>query len=153
MSDKSDRHLYHKYETLNMTKMGGGGAGGHSPPLSRATSPLNHDYDSGACIVTEIRKIVCPIFEFRMQFQIKMLGTYGTVCIKKPKLSTGIYLSCNFYVSFEVIFSHFLDGGTTETWIWIRYHGLCLCGVPIYYPIFFWLPRHHKSAFNFIGRI
>ena len=45
MSDKSDRHLYHKYETLNMTKLGGGA--GHSPPLSRATSPLNHDYDSG----------------------------------------------------------------------------------------------------------
>ena len=44
MSDKSDRHLYHKYETLNLSKMSGGG---HSPPLSRATSPLNHDYDSG----------------------------------------------------------------------------------------------------------
>lgn len=43
MSDKSDRHLYHKYETLNISKM----SGGHSPPLSRATSPLNHDYDSG----------------------------------------------------------------------------------------------------------
>ena len=49
MSDKSDRHLYHKYETLNISKMSGGvgGGGGHSPPLSRATSPLNHDYDSG----------------------------------------------------------------------------------------------------------
>ena len=46
MSDKSDRHLYHKYETLNISKMSGGG-GGASPPLSRATSPLNHDYDSG----------------------------------------------------------------------------------------------------------
>ena len=44
MSDKSDRHLYHKYETLNLSKMGGGS---HSPPLSRATSPLNHDYDNG----------------------------------------------------------------------------------------------------------
>ncbi len=44
MSDKSDRHLYHKYETLNMSKMSGGG---HSPPLSRATSPLNHDFESG----------------------------------------------------------------------------------------------------------
>merc|ERR1711936_1503366 len=43
MSDKSDRHLYHKYETLNISKM----SGGQSPPLSRATSPLNHDYDSG----------------------------------------------------------------------------------------------------------
>ena len=53
MSDKSDRHLYHKYETLNLAKMGtvGGGISGgginHSPPLSRATSPLNHDYDNG----------------------------------------------------------------------------------------------------------
>ena len=47
MSDKSDRHLYHKYETLNMSKMTGGG---HSPPLSRATSPLNHDYESGQLI-------------------------------------------------------------------------------------------------------
>ena len=52
MSDKSDRHLYHKYETLNLAKMGSGGgiSGGginHSPPLSRATSPLNHDYDNG----------------------------------------------------------------------------------------------------------
>jgi plexin A len=44
MSDKSDRHLYHKYETLNLSKMAGGS---HSPPLSRATSPLNHDYDNG----------------------------------------------------------------------------------------------------------
>jgi len=44
MSDKSDRKLYHAYETLNMSKMSGGG---HSPPLSRATSPLNHDYESG----------------------------------------------------------------------------------------------------------
>jgi len=44
MSDKSDRHLYHKYETLNMSKMSGGP---HSPPLSRATSPLNHDFESG----------------------------------------------------------------------------------------------------------
>ena len=47
MSDKSDRHLYHKYETLNISKM----SGGQSPPLSRATSPLNHDYDSGIKVV------------------------------------------------------------------------------------------------------
>lgn len=55
MSDKSDRHLYHKYETLNLAKMGGhshgghsgGGGHSHSPTLSRATSPLNHDYDNG----------------------------------------------------------------------------------------------------------
>ena len=47
MSDKSDRHLYHKYETLNMSKNSGGG---HSPPISRATSPLNHDYEPGTDI-------------------------------------------------------------------------------------------------------
>ena len=61
MSDKSDRHLYHKYETLNLSsKMGSGGGvvgmgmgghggsgHGHSPPQSRATSPLNHDYGDG----------------------------------------------------------------------------------------------------------
>ena len=51
MSDKSDRHLYHKYETLNISKMSGGG-GGASPPLSRATSPLNHDYDSGWSLIS-----------------------------------------------------------------------------------------------------
>ncbi|CAB4053906.1 PLXNA [Lepeophtheirus salmonis] len=44
MSDKSDRHLYHKYETLNLAKSGAGN--GTSPPISRATSPLNPDYDS-----------------------------------------------------------------------------------------------------------
>ncbi|QQP52047.1 Plexin A [Caligus rogercresseyi] len=43
LSDKSDRHLYHKYETLNLAKSGGHGP---SPPISRATSPLNPDYDS-----------------------------------------------------------------------------------------------------------
>eukprot|EP00092_Neocalanus_flemingeri_P101282 GFUD01129499.1.p1 GENE.GFUD01129499.1~~GFUD01129499.1.p1 ORF type:complete len:585 (-),score=51.05 GFUD01129499.1:605-2218(-) len=52
MSDKSDRHLYHKYETLNISKM----SGGQSPPLSRATSPLNHDYDSASKLFTRINK-------------------------------------------------------------------------------------------------
>jgi plexin A len=65
MSDKSDRHLYHKYETLNLVSINSAfttpeklfltkslflqtkGGGNHSPPLSRATSPLNHDYDNG----------------------------------------------------------------------------------------------------------
>ena len=55
MSDKSDRHLYHKYETLNISKM----SGGQSPPLSRATSPLNHDYDSG--IKVSIFFIMSPL--------------------------------------------------------------------------------------------
>ena len=51
MSDKSDRHLYHKYETLNISKM----SGGQSPPLSRATSPLNHDYDSGIKVTAFVK--------------------------------------------------------------------------------------------------
>ena len=64
MSDKSDRHLYHKYETLNLAKMGTGGgiSGGginHSPPLSRATSPLNHDYDNGLKVWHLVRHEVC----------------------------------------------------------------------------------------------
>ena len=40
MSDKSTGHLYHKYETLNLAKMGHVG-GGHSPPLR---------YDYKVCI-------------------------------------------------------------------------------------------------------
>jgi plexin A len=54
MSDKSDRHLYHKYETLNLAKMGtvgvSGGGINHSQPSpthSRTTSPLKGDYDNG----------------------------------------------------------------------------------------------------------
>ena len=59
MSDKSDRHLYHKYETLNISKM----SGGQSPPLSRATSPLNHDYDSGIKVV--ISPIISSLFSLQ----------------------------------------------------------------------------------------
>ncbi len=41
MGQFSDTLKSHKYETLNMSKM----SAGASPPLSRATSPLNsHDY-------------------------------------------------------------------------------------------------------------
>uniref|UniRef100_A0A1B6HCH7 Sema domain-containing protein n=1 Tax=Homalodisca liturata TaxID=320908 RepID=A0A1B6HCH7_9HEMI len=40
LSDKTDKS--HKYETLNLSKFSSG-----SPPLSRATSPLNHDHDGG----------------------------------------------------------------------------------------------------------
>lgn len=40
LSDKTDKS--HKYETLNLSKFSSG-----SPPLSRATSPLNHDHDVG----------------------------------------------------------------------------------------------------------
>ncbi|XP_030756374.1 plexin-A4 [Sitophilus oryzae] len=39
-SDKNDKS--HKYETLNLSKLSS-----VSPPLSRATSPLNHDHDQG----------------------------------------------------------------------------------------------------------
>ena len=72
MSDKSDRHLYHKYETLNLAKMGtvGGGISGgginHSPPLSRATSPLNHDYDNGL----KVWHLVSFSFVFLKSFEV-----------------------------------------------------------------------------------
>merc|ERR1712223_1840837 len=66
MSDKSTGHLYHKYETLNISKAGPGGIGGplggagghnHSPPMSRATSPLNHDYgDNGGLKVWHLTR-------------------------------------------------------------------------------------------------
>lgn len=39
-SEKNDKS--HKYETLNLSKFSSA-----SPPLSRATSPLNHDHDQG----------------------------------------------------------------------------------------------------------
>lgn len=39
-SEKNDKS--HKYETLNLSKFSS-----VSPPLSRATSPLNHDHDQG----------------------------------------------------------------------------------------------------------
>lgn len=40
LSDKTDKS--HKYETLNSSKYAAA-----SPPLSRATSPLNHDHEGG----------------------------------------------------------------------------------------------------------
>ncbi|XP_033218924.1 plexin-A4 [Belonocnema kinseyi] len=40
LSEKTDKS--HKYETLNLSKFNSA-----SPPLSRATSPLNHDHDGG----------------------------------------------------------------------------------------------------------
>lgn len=40
LSEKNDKT--HKYETLNLSKFSSA-----SPPLSRATSPLNHDHDQG----------------------------------------------------------------------------------------------------------
>ena len=40
LSEKTDKS--HKYETLNLSKFSSA-----SPPLSRATSPLNHDHDGG----------------------------------------------------------------------------------------------------------
>lgn len=39
-NEKNDKS--HKYETLNLSKFSSA-----SPPLSRATSPLNHDHDQG----------------------------------------------------------------------------------------------------------
>lgn len=40
LSEKNDKP--HKYETLNLAKFSSA-----SPPLSRATSPLNNDHDGG----------------------------------------------------------------------------------------------------------
>lgn len=40
LSEKTDKA--HKYETLNLSKFSSA-----SPPLSRATSPLNNDHDGG----------------------------------------------------------------------------------------------------------
>ena len=75
MSDKSDRHLYHKYETLNISKM----SGGQSPPLSRATSPLNHDYDSG------IKVAELLLFTFLLSFLSSLVFT-------KSRISTQVYV-------------------------------------------------------------
>ncbi|CAL4110360.1 unnamed protein product [Meganyctiphanes norvegica] len=49
LSDKSDKS-HHKYETLNLSKFSSA-----SPPLSRATSPLNHDNESGVKVGPKVR--------------------------------------------------------------------------------------------------
>lgn len=41
LSERSEKS-HHKYETLNLSKYNSA-----SPPLSRATSPLNHDREGG----------------------------------------------------------------------------------------------------------
>ncbi|XP_063875423.1 plexin-A1-like isoform X1 [Scylla paramamosain] len=51
LSDKSDKS--HKYETLNMNKYASG-----SPPLSRATSPLNHDNEAGVKVGAKVWHLV-----------------------------------------------------------------------------------------------
>lgn len=45
LSEKNDKQ-HHKYETLNLSKFNSA-----SPPLSRATSPLNHDHDGGLKVI------------------------------------------------------------------------------------------------------
>ncbi|XP_069180066.1 plexin-A4 isoform X2 [Procambarus clarkii] len=50
LSDKSDKS-HHKYETLNMNKYTSA-----SPPLSRATSPLNHDNEAGVKVWHLVRQ-------------------------------------------------------------------------------------------------
>ena len=71
LSDKSDKSHHHnqhhniqqqqqqqhKYETLNYSKFSS-----TSPPLSRATSPLNHDNDAGI-------KVGCFFLFFRGAFR------------------------------------------------------------------------------------
>lgn len=44
LPEKTDKS--HKYETLNLSKFSSA-----SPPLSRATSPLNHDHDGGLKVI------------------------------------------------------------------------------------------------------
>lgn len=46
LSDKTDKS--HKYETLNSSKYAAA-----SPPLSRATSPLNHDHEGGVKVYVQ----------------------------------------------------------------------------------------------------
>ncbi|KAK4302726.1 hypothetical protein Pmani_025199 [Petrolisthes manimaculis] len=53
MSDKSDKSHHHKYETLNMNKYTSA-----SPPLSRATSPLNHDNEAGIKVGAKVWHLV-----------------------------------------------------------------------------------------------
>lgn len=48
LSDKSDKS-HHKYDTLNRSKLNSS-----SPPLSRATSPLNHDNEAGVKVGAKV---------------------------------------------------------------------------------------------------
>ena len=94
MSDKSDRHLYHKYETLNISKMSGGGGGGASPPLSRATSPLNHDYDSGT--VCHLLSLVIDI-----QYWINIENaTVMQITFVVMKMLLGVFHCCSSFYCF-----------------------------------------------------
>lgn len=75
LSDKSDKshhhtqhhnhqntqHPQHKYETLNLSKFSSA-----SPPLSRATSPLNHDNDAGV----KVRLVLMDKWAFHLLFWI-----------------------------------------------------------------------------------
>ncbi|XP_068203204.1 plexin A3 isoform X2 [Palaemon carinicauda] len=53
LSDKSDKSHHNKYETLNLSKFSSA-----SPPLSRATSPLNHDNEAGVKVGTKVWHLV-----------------------------------------------------------------------------------------------
>lgn len=52
LSDKSDKS-HHKYDTLNRSKLNSS-----SPPLSRATSPLNHDNEAGVKVGAKVWHLV-----------------------------------------------------------------------------------------------
>lgn len=58
LSEKTEKS--HKYETLNLSKFSSA-----SPPLSRATSPLNNDHDGGLKVIKlnhfEIDITGCPL--------------------------------------------------------------------------------------------
>ena len=90
MSDKSDRKLYHAYETLNMSKMSGGG---HSPPLSRATSPLNHDYESGKNQLMRSPVSEFNAFEKRLKSAKNRFQLSSGLNLESETLNTIFYLS------------------------------------------------------------
>jgi plexin A len=52
LSERSEKS-HHKYETLNQGKYNSA-----SPPLSRATSPLNHDRDGGLKVSILLRDLL-----------------------------------------------------------------------------------------------
>ena len=66
LSDKSDKS--HKYETLNMNKYASG-----SPPLSRATSPLNHDNEAGVKVGAKVC-LTAPLPALPLSPSVRLAG-------------------------------------------------------------------------------
>lgn len=66
LSERSEKS--HKYETLNLSKYNSA-----SPPLSRATSPLNHDREGGL----KVCSIVTLLYSFSSE---RYYGYHHKVC-------------------------------------------------------------------------